>query len=203
MYLHRLHFLSDRVHDESKSGLKKLFIKDFTETCKTYSCIERTYWLWLGSESTKAGLGQLESPLHSGHCDLWPVSLGQPPETRDIGWHWWPPPPPGSAQGRLCPVSVLGLRTCWPPFRPMPIFLILSRVHIAERMLLALFKRLYIFSGCAVQCKGHKFYSWLGKCCGLMNNGLGKEVIIQCMYIILWKLPSTLKSFFSRGNSKV
>ena len=44
-YLHRLHFLPDGVHDESKLGLNKSIfnMNDYAETWYTYFNFERNY----------------------------------------------------------------------------------------------------------------------------------------------------------------
>ena len=44
-YLHRLHFLPDGVHDESKLGLNKSIfnMNNYAETWYTYSNFERNY----------------------------------------------------------------------------------------------------------------------------------------------------------------
>ena len=112
IYLHRLHFLSDCVHDESKLGLNKIIFFDWNMImlkhvkCKTYSSP-------VSSAPINCDLGPSQQKLAWDSETLWPVSLCQPQEagtSDDTGDH---PRPQGQLRGGC-------LSTCWPPLCPMP-----------------------------------------------------------------------------------
>ena len=112
LYLHRLHFLSDCVHDESKLGLNKIIFFDWNMImlkhvkCKTYSSP-------VSSAPINCDLGPSQQKLAWDSETLWPVSLCQPQEagtSDDTGDH---PRPQGQLRGGC-------LSTCWPQLCPMP-----------------------------------------------------------------------------------
>ena len=99
MYLHRLHFLSDRVHDESKSGLKNYLSRILLKHVKLTPVLSALIDCDLGPSQQKLAWDSKSLLSTPGIviCDrsAW-VSLRRPETSDDTGDH---PRPQGQPRG--------------------------------------------------------------------------------------------------------